>query len=194
MRRHPPRFARLLLRCTSAQYRESLEGDLMEEFATGRSAFWYWLQTLCALYEQARSIVRQQMSTFLAATIFFFLALWAIAPATHPVMGWVRAEPLRTLVLLGWLIGVPLLLGGIAGATQRRRRIGAILLGAGLAWLTPVTQPFDSAVCDLCAGPNSATIPSTALFMAPLGSALLAGLGAWIVGRFRNAQLQEQLR
>jgi hypothetical protein len=192
--RRAPWIARALLRCiASAPYAESLEGDLLEEFAAGRSSFWFWRQVLGALYERARSSMRQQTSALLAVTAFFVLALWLIAPVTYPVMNWARtAEPLRTLVLLGWVMGVPLLLGGIAGATEGSKRIGAILLGAGLAYLTPVTQPLTYAVCDLCAAPGSTTAPTAALFMTPLGSALLAGLGAWLVARFRHATAQEQ--
>jgi O-antigen/teichoic acid export membrane protein len=192
--RRPPRVAQFLLRfLVDAAYRESLEGDLMEEFAAGRSRLWYWQQTLCAMREHLRAVARQQAGTFIAATAFFLLALWVIAPATHPVVGWARtAEPLHTLVLLCWLIGVPMVLGGVAGATERQRRIGAILLGATLAWLTPLTQPFDSAVCDLCLGPNSNAVPAAALFLTPFGSALLAGLGAWITSRIRHPRTTEQ--
>lgn len=161
---------------------------MLEEFAAGRTTLWYWRQVGCALYERACSVARQQAATFLAATLFFVVALWVIAPATYPVMGWARTlEPLRVVVLLGWLAGVPFVLGAVAGAAERRKRIGAILLGAALAYLTPVTLPFTSAVCDLCARPVDAATPDTILFLTPLGSALLAGLGAWVFGRFHPA-------
>jgi hypothetical protein len=190
-----PRLAQALLRCiVNTRYRESLEGDLLEELASGRTPFWYWRQVLCAIREQVRLAAREQAVTLVAVTAFFLVALWVIAPATYPVMSWARTtEPLRVVALLGWLTGVPLLLGGIAGVTQRRRHIGAILLGAGIAYLTPVIQPFESAVCDLCAGPGSAIVPATALFLTPPGSALLAGLGAWVAVRFRHTAMQERL-
>jgi hypothetical protein len=183
----------LLRRFVKSRHRESLEGDLLEELAAGRTNFWYWRQVGFALCAQGRFMAHQQMVTFAAATGFFLLALWVIAPATYPVMDWTHTEPLRTFVLLGWLTGVPLVLGVIAGATERSRRISAILLGAAIAYLTPVTRPFDSAVCDLCVGPGSTTLPTTALFLASLGSALLAGFGAWIAGRFRHAAREEPL-
>jgi hypothetical protein len=191
--RRAPWLALALLRCVAtAPFTESLEGDLLEEFAAGRSSLWFWRQVFCALGERALSLMRQQAAILLAVTAFFVLALWAIAPATYPVMGWARAaEPLRPLVLLGWLMGVPFLLGGIAGAAQKIRRFGAILLGAGLAYLTPVTEPFEFMVCDLCSAPDSNSTPTAALFMTPLGSALLAGLGAWVFGRFRHSAAQE---
>ena len=186
---HAPTFAPtaagwLLRWFTSSRHRESLEGDLLEEIAAGRSQAWYWRQVGWAVYEHACSVVRQQLITFLAATMFFLVALWVIAPATYHVMDWARAqESLRILVLLAWLGGVPLLLGGVAGAAERRRRIGAILLGAALAWLTPVTLPFNFAVCDLCARPLDTAAPGSILLLTTAASALLAGLGAWCVGR-----------
>jgi hypothetical protein len=190
-----PRLAQALLRrFVKSRYSECFEGDLLEELAAGRTNLWYWRQVGFALCVQGCFVARQQMVAFVAATAFFMLALWAIAPATYPLMDWARTEPLRTVVLLGWLTGVPLVLGVIAGATERRRRIPAILLGAAIAYLTPVTGPFDSAVCDLCVGPGSTSVPTTALWLAPLGSALLAGFGAWLAGRFRPAATERAFR
>jgi hypothetical protein len=183
-----PRFAQALLRrFVKSRHSECLEGDLLEELAAGRTNLWYWRQVGFALYVQGCVVARQQLVAIIAATAFFMLALWAVAPATYPVMDWARTEPLRTMVLLGWLTGVPLVLGVIAGATERRRRITAILLGAAIAYLTPVTRPFDFALCDLCVGPGSTSVPTTVLWLAPLASALLAGFGAWMAGRFRHA-------
>lgn len=184
--RRPPRFAQALLqRCSRGRFQESLEGDLLEEFAEGRSSAWYWRQVFCAVHEHLRCIARQQILTFAAAALFFIVALWVIAPATYPVVGLARTlEPVRVLVLLAWLAGVPFILGGVAGAAERRQRAGAILLGAALAYLTPVTLPFTSAVCDLCSHPAGAVLPDSILLLTPFGSALLAGLGAWLAGRF----------
>jgi len=180
-----PAVARLLLRWfTSPSHRESLEGDLLEELAAGRSQSWYWRQVGWAVYEHACGVVRHQLTTFLGATVFFLVALWIIAPATYRVMDWARGqESLRILVLLAWLAGVPLILGGVAGAAERRQRIGAILLGATLAWLTPVTLPFSFAMCDLCARPIESTTPGSILLLTTVASALLVGLGAWGAGR-----------
>jgi hypothetical protein len=42
-KRHPPRLATwLLLHFMSGRWAESLAGDLIEEFKTGRGAAWYW--------------------------------------------------------------------------------------------------------------------------------------------------------
>lgn len=186
----PPRLAHALLRHLRGPFHESLEGDLLEEFATGRSGLWFWHQVGCAYQVRAWQVVREQTPAFLAATLFFLFALWAIAPATYPVMGWARlAGTLDGLVLLVWLAGVPLLLGGIAGtAAQRRRCTGAILLAAACAWLTPLTLPFTTAACDLCSRTEEPAAPNAWLqLLTPFGSALLAGAGAWIAGRVVDA-------
>lgn len=190
--RRAPRIAQALLHlCVGGRYGEDLEGDLLEEFAAGRSAFWFWRQVGYALHERACVVAQQQFAPFVAATGFFLVSLWAIAPATYPVMSWAHTlEPLRILVLLGWLAGVPFVLGGIAGVAERRRRSGAILLAAGLVWMTPVTLPFHSAVCDLCARPVSVATPGAIQWLTPLASALLAGFGAWVVGRAHRTASQ----
>ena len=189
-----PALAQWTLRVfASGRHRETLEGDLLEELAAGRSAGWYWRQVGWAVYEHALGVIRQQLTTFLAATLFFLAALWVIAPATYQVMDWARAqESLRILVLLAWLAGVPFILGGVAGAAESRRRVGAILLGATLAWLTPVTLPLNFAVCDLCARPIDTTAPSSILLLTTTASALLVGLGAWVAGRI-HPLVQEKL-
>lgn len=179
-RRVPP-LAQILLRRFGGRYSESLEGDMLEEFAAGRDALWCWRQVAGAILAHARSVVRQRLIPFVAAAMFFVVTLWTIAPVTTPIMNWAHSsEPLRLLVQLAWLTGVPFLLGGFAGAMERSRRVGAILLGAALAYMTPVTTPFDSAVCDLCVGPGSAVIPDAIHWLTPFGSTLLVGLGAWI--------------
>jgi hypothetical protein len=190
--RRVPWLALALLRRFGGRYSESLEGDMHEELAAGRSAFWCWQQVARTMMVYASTSVRQRLVSFAAAALFFAAALWSIAPATAPVMDWARGfESLRLLVQLGWLAGVPFLLGGLAGSA-RRHRVGAILLGAGLAYMTPITTPFDSAVCDLCVGPGSAVIPGAVRWLTPFGSALLAGLGAWIATRISRTH-QESL-
>jgi hypothetical protein len=193
--RRTPRIAAALLRIfAGARYGDDLEGDLLEEWAAGRSTWWYWRQVLHALGEHAGFIVRQQIITCLAAAVFFFGALWVIAPLTYPVMDWARAtEPLRVFVLLAWLAGVPVILGGVAGAAERSRRVGAILIGAAFAYLTPVTSPLNFAVCDLCASPAGSAASASMLYLTSAGSALFAGLGAWAVRKLRP-NFQEKIR
>lgn len=181
--RRPPRIAQALLRSLGGRYAESLEGDLLEEFAAGRTRLWFWYQAACALYEHAWHTLRHQAMTFAAAFTFFLVSLWAIAPVTYPVMRWARTLESDFLVLVAWLAGVPFLLGSIAGTTQRRRFTGAILLAGACAYLTPLTQPFTFAACDLCTRSQPSTAPGAVLLLTPFASALLIGLGAWVAAR-----------
>jgi hypothetical protein len=191
--RQVPALALLLLRRLGGRYSESLEGDMLEEFAAGRSVFWCWCQVFDALRMQLSGIMRRRLMPFFAAALFFMVALWGLARVTAPVMDWARAlEPMRLLVQLSWLAGVPFVLGGFAGAADRTRKIGAILLGAAFAYMTPITAPFDSAVCDVCVGPGSTAIPDAIHWLTPFCSALLAGLGAWIAAGLRRNQQEPQ--
>ena len=50
MRGHPPRGATWLLqRLAAGWHSESLEGDLIEQYAQGRSRLWYWRQVAMAI-------------------------------------------------------------------------------------------------------------------------------------------------
>jgi hypothetical protein len=192
----PPRLAQALLHhFTKGRYRESLEGDLLEEFCAGRSSGWYWRQVICALKEHAFVIARQRVATFALASVFFVAALAILAPLTDPLMHWAQASGLNAgaaptgagaiglLYSLAWLAGVPFVLGGVAEATERQRRAGTIILAAAVAYLTPVTLLLDPAVCELCATPANTPIPDVATFLLPAASALLAGFGAFSMGR-----------
>jgi hypothetical protein len=182
--RHPPWVARALLRHLGGRFGDSLEGDLLEEFSAGRTRLWFCHQVGCALYARMCHVARRQLRPFLAATVFFLVALGTIAPASYPVMGWARATgSFDTLVLLAWLAGVPTILGAAAATAQRKRCTGTILLASACAYLTPLTLPFTTAACDLCSRSEENIASGTMLLLTPAGSALLAGLGAWLAGR-----------
>lgn len=73
----PPPIATWLLRhCAPGPRNEALAGDLLEEFRSGRSATWYWRQTLTAI---AAACLREVASR---AGMLLFAALWSMmAPA-----------------------------------------------------------------------------------------------------------------
>lgn len=192
VRRPPPAAEFLLLHLARSCYREGLAGDLAEEFAAGRSAFWYWRQVCGALHEHARHLVRRHALPLLAATAFFILVLSFVAPVTYPVMGWAGSlESVGALVVVAWLVGIPLVLGGVAGGAERRRRIGVVLLAAGIAYITPVSLPFNIALCDVCSRPAVDGSSGAVRVLTPVGAALLAGMGAWIAGRLHSVARRE---
>ncbi len=57
--RTPPRLATWLLKHLGPAYRrESLVGDLLEEYQLDRSRGWYWRQTVAALFHGAARLMR----------------------------------------------------------------------------------------------------------------------------------------
>lgn len=193
-RRPPPVAEFLLQHLARPSYREGLAGDLAEEFSAGRSAFWYWRQVLGALREHASHLSRRHVLPLLMATTFFIFVLSFVAPVTYPVMGWAGSlESIGVLVVIAWLVGVPLVLGGVAGAAQRRR-IGVVLFAAGIAYITPVSLPFNIALCDVCSRPAADGSSGAVRLLTPIGAALLAAMGAWLAGRLPLAARREASR
>jgi hypothetical protein len=128
----------------------------------------------------------------LTATAFFMLVLWLVAPFTFPVMGWAGSlESIGLVVVIAWLVGIPLVLGGVAGAAERRRRTGVVLLAAGIAYLTPLSLPFNIALCDVCSRPVADGSNGVVRVLTPIGAALLAAVGAWVAGRLLSGGRQE---
>jgi hypothetical protein len=73
MRGHPPRVATWLLqRLAAGWHSESLEGDLIEQYAQGRSRLWYWRQVAMAIALAQSRAFRGRMGF---ATIRVFLRL-----------------------------------------------------------------------------------------------------------------------
>jgi hypothetical protein len=69
---HPPRLATWLAqRLVSGRRRESLVGDLMEQFRSGRSSFWYWRQVIMAVsvVELGRRITSQTVMTLVCGIV-----------------------------------------------------------------------------------------------------------------------------
>lgn len=78
MHRHPPRVATWLLqRLGAGRHSESLEGDLIEQYAQGRSRLWYWRQAAMAIVVARARAFRAQ--PWIAATRVFFRLLTELA-------------------------------------------------------------------------------------------------------------------
>lgn len=74
----PSRFATWLLeRLASDQTRESLIGDLLEQYASGRSAAWYWRQTFAAILSGTIDEVRGHKLLAVRAVMTGFASIWS---------------------------------------------------------------------------------------------------------------------
>jgi hypothetical protein len=110
----PPRLATWLLRCSGlAEENIPLAGDLMEEFQNGRSAAWFWRQTLVAIATSAGRNARRFHRYLLA-----IVAGWT-AQAGIAIVLW-RFHVPSTLHGLAW--GIVALLGVILIVLPRHSR------------------------------------------------------------------------
>lgn len=92
----PPRLPTWLLRKLAGGYQaESLEGDLLEGYANGRGALWYWLQVLAAIWARAVRVLRAHSLSFIGAQAVGYFAIRTVfypAPAFNGlVREWHRA-------------------------------------------------------------------------------------------------------
>jgi hypothetical protein len=68
--RIPPRMATWLLRHLGPDYRrESLAGDLFEEFQQDRTRAWYWRQTAAAILIGATRVLRVRLPKFVLTAV-----------------------------------------------------------------------------------------------------------------------------
>ena len=93
----PPRFASwLLTRFASGPQSESMMGDLVEQYRSGRSAAWYWRQVVSAVLAGAGRDLRTHKLLTLRAVAFgsllyFLLSFpvnWLSVAARVRVIGW----------------------------------------------------------------------------------------------------------
>jgi hypothetical protein len=154
MERTPPPLALWLLRhWGSAYHRESLEGDLIEQYREGRSCIWYWRQVAAAiLIAQGLSLRALPWAAITrvlfrclaeAAALIAVLAVADRARRTHSFAELMSGGFVRTLAVLAAVASISVL---VLVRTQKRRRahalvntlmllFGVIALGVGtLTW------------------------------------------------------------
>jgi hypothetical protein len=131
--RQPPRLAaRLLERCLTGKRSESLLGDLLEEYQTGRTPGWYWREALAALLLLARREARELCSRAAALLVPALIGQWALLVGLMVLL-----EPYRE--------GCPPPPAALSGAIT-------LLTGAGLAevaislmlWLRSLLRPLQA--------------------------------------------------
>ncbi|HEX4023157.1 MAG TPA: hypothetical protein VHX52_00410 [Steroidobacteraceae bacterium] len=88
----PPRAATWLLEHLGNRYRrESLAGDLIEQYRAGRTAAWYWRQVVWSLAAAAGHALRTRRSRLLALRVGVCLLLVVTLAREYPVMAMIFA-------------------------------------------------------------------------------------------------------
>jgi hypothetical protein len=200
--RKPPALAQALLEQVDPG-NEALHGDLLEEFAAGRSRLWYWRQVLAAAGVAAIRPVRTDgiaglEPAVLGVTMLVLLGFYVVFVVN--VTAWLlRVEGVEIIrrmpaLLTDWLAAMPLLallagavLGRIIGRGADHHRIvrivafGAATMGCAVATLQIVTGVVPS----LFMPDLYQQVGTTALFIA----GLIGSIGATIMGSPRRLPL-----
>jgi hypothetical protein len=171
MKRSPPAFATWLLAHFASDYqRDSLVGDLIEQYRQGKSRFWYWKQVVAALVVASAKVLRPTLAVS-AARILLRVAAESVAVTglvslfyelrrVDPPADFFRSALIASIVLLASIASLGLH-ASIAGGLRKRRHpaikrllapFAAIALSvATLTWAgtTTVGSPgsSDPAVC-----------------------------------------------
>jgi lysylphosphatidylglycerol synthetase-like protein (DUF2156 family) len=152
--RTPPPLARWLLRHWGGAYhRDSLEGDLIEQYQEGRSRLWYWRQVAAAILIAQGGDLRALPWAAVTRVLFRCLAEAAALIAVLAVADRSRRTHSFAELMSGGFVGTLAVLVAVASISvlvlirtqQRRRRhalvntlmllFGVIVLGAGtLTW------------------------------------------------------------
>jgi hypothetical protein len=141
MATYPPRVATWLLeRFVEGPRRESLVGDLLEQYSQGRSTAWYWRQVLTAIVASAardisahkRLAVRAVAIGWLAYALLSLPVHWLAVITSQRIQDWI--------VTSGHYSFWPVFLTGPLTAT-----LFACIAGAAIGWIVARTHPNHAA-------------------------------------------------
>ena len=165
MASRPPRVADwLLFRLASGPRRDSLIGDLHEQYRRGRSAAWYWRQTVKAILATIVSDLRRHPAE-LAHALCTGLGAWVLYVMLIVAPAWWLCERvaldypwMRQIAVIQWAFGPLELIGGcIVGRTMlrfHRERLAASLLLLALAGIVTGLPRLFSLSVDAWGYPN----------------------------------------
>jgi hypothetical protein len=146
MTRSPPALATWLLEHFASEYqRDSLVGDLIEQYHRGRSRFWYWKQVVAALLVASAKALRPTLAVSavrvllrLAAESIAVTGLVSLLCAVRSVdtpASFARAALIATVVLLAVIASLGFR-ASIAGSPPKRRHPAIKRLLAAFAAIT----------------------------------------------------------
>jgi hypothetical protein len=137
----PPRLANWLLEhLTSGPQRESLIGDLYEQFARGRSPLWFWMQGLTTIALTAFQEIRAHRilalrGLALSMAVFYFVRIPTSALGQEldrlllvRTPQWVAQYRLHELLRMALTFGSYVVIGRIIAAVDPQRRVPTVLL------------------------------------------------------------------
>jgi hypothetical protein len=155
--RLPPKLASWLLKhCGSPFHRESLEGDLFEQYQEGRSRAWYWGQVTTVIWIAGGRLLRtlpwsgtaRLLSRGLVEVAAVLTAL-AIADRARRTASLAEMMSPTFVCTLTALIAVAFV-GVLLGFTARRRQgrgTGALMLAFGAVALSAGALTWANAAC-----------------------------------------------
>jgi hypothetical protein len=167
---NPPKLATWLLeRLSSGYHRESLEGDLFEQYARGRTRFWYWRQVLIAIFVARKRAVAPRLLNAVRRVFFHLMAEVSVVLGIVTIIDESRrVHALRGMWRLAFTGTVALLaVIGLLGFMLSRRDLGfkrrnavinhliavfaVVALGAGtFTWAAAARSPCKEENTCLC--------------------------------------------
>ena len=194
----PPRLATwLLVRLASGEKRESLIGDLAEQYVHGRSAGWYWRQVVMALLVSTTRDIRDHklIAARAVAISWMFLIPWIFFTGwaygstrfwvTDILRGSARLQDLWNIyqapLLITWCLGSAMV-GWIVARLDSDCRAGMLFVCAAsqlpfaLQWLAPIWNLANAGLPFFASFPMMVRAASVFVLM-PL-SLCLGGLSA----------------
>lgn len=144
MRRNPPAVARWLLDRFGIPWRnESLMGDLVEEYRSGRSAMWFWRQTVVAIATMTLRDIRSHKLLALRAYVMSALLsaawAWLTSMAEHRLVGAPNWLALITMFQLLTFLIWPGFVGWAVARAHRPYQAAMVLLIAAIDLILSVS-------------------------------------------------------
>jgi hypothetical protein len=181
----------ILDRFGAAPETEAIAGDLLEQYALGRSRLWYWREVMVAIFRGTWSEVQQhRLSMVTAVALAWGLNFVVWQKVATPLEYWLivrligRHVRLEEISFLSLMIDGPraLAMGWTTAQFARRCRIPAVFGTAGVGLLVGCWTIWENSQT---AGPHFSVLP--ALWLLPLLTALVLLGGGLLTGAAKRS-------